>query len=116
MNPQPKITRLSKLLAAMTPDAIGVNVDSGQPEWFSADLVETEQFASGVWRCSPGGWSIKSYSVNEVMHILKGRFRLTDHEGNVSEVSAGDVIYMPKGWQGRWDTIEEVEKIYFILF
>ena len=42
------------------------------------------------------------------------RARLTNVDGTSVELTAGDVLTLPKGWSGRWDILETVRKLYVI--
>lgn len=70
---------------------------------------------SGVWSCTVGGWDETDYAVDEVMVMVQGRLRITDTDGSVHELKAGDMFYLPKGWSGRWDVLEDMKKIYVIV-
>lgn len=69
---------------------------------------------TGVWTCTPGSWPVEARHNTEVAHILAGRARITDADGNVNEVRAGDVLVLPVGWAGRWEILDEVRKLYVI--
>lgn len=74
-----------------------------------------ERFFSGVWECEPGAWKV-FYDPNEdeFCYILSGRFRLYDSQGNHREFSAGDAFVIPGGFEGVWETLETVRKLYVI--
>lgn len=55
----------------------------------------------------------ESCPVDEFLYILKGRETFTSIDGTAIEVKAGDAIFIPKGWKGRWDT-EGSEEFYVI--
>jgi uncharacterized cupin superfamily protein len=42
--------------------------------------------------------------VDEFLYIVKGRERYTSLDGTVIEVKAGEAIFVPKGWKGKWET------------
>ena len=107
---------ITEMLTKMEPDEVSPNVDSGNPITFFCELAKTDQLETGVWRCTEGGWTIASFSVDEVMVILSGRVRLTASDGTVNELAKGDMFFVPKGWSGRWDTLEEMEKAYVIVY
>jgi uncharacterized cupin superfamily protein len=112
----PSFGALNKMLASMTPDTPPKNIDSGDPQTTFNELFANEKMESGVWGCSIGGWTIKSMSVDEVMLMLSGRVRITGADGSVTELSEGDMFYLPKGWSGRWDTLEDMQKLYVIVY
>merc|ERR1712107_527306 len=33
----------------------------------------------------------------------------------MGELVKGDVFFLPKGWKGRWDVLEDMEKFYVIM-
>ena len=84
------------------------------PQMAYAPLIEGA-LDSGVWTCSVGGWDELDYAVDEVMVMVEGRLRLTDASGRTEDLSAGDMFFLPKGWAGRWDVLEDMKKIYFIV-
>ena len=94
----------------------GVKFHSGNPVTAFCELASTDKLETGVWSCSQGGWTIESFSVNEVMVLLAGRLRLTASDGTVTELSKGDMFFLPKGWSGRWDTLEDMQKAYVIVY
>ena len=55
------------------------------------------------------------YSCCQVMLMLGGKLRLTDSDGAVSELSDGDLFFLPKGWSGRWEVIEPICQLYVII-
>ena len=93
--------------------------DSEEPsgldlQWMVAPLTEGA-IESGVWTCNVGGWDESDYAVDEVMVMVDGRLRITSSDGSVNELTAGDIFCLPKGWAGRWDVLEPMKKIYFII-
>lgn len=70
---------------------------------------------SGVWSCDVGAWDEVDYAVNEVMIMLDGHLRITDTDGAVHDLRAGDMFFLPKGWSGRWDVVEAMRKAYVIV-
>ena len=83
-------------------------------DWMVAPLTEGS-VESGVWTSNVGSWSEDDYGVDEVMVMVDGRLRITNSDGSMKELTAGDMFYLPKGWSGRWDVIEPMKKIYFII-
>ncbi len=116
MSKEIQVSTFAKLLAQMAPDETPSTVDSGDPKMHYAELMNGDTLESGVWSATAGGFTVDSYSVDEVMLMLSGKMRLTAVDGTVTELSEGDVFYIPKGWQGRWDTIEDMQKFYVIVY
>ncbi|MCA9984463.1 MAG: DUF861 domain-containing protein [Anaerolineales bacterium] len=108
--------QIETMLSQMEPDSVPATVDSGNPVTAFCELASTDELETGVWSCSQGGWTIESFSVNEVMVLLAGRLRLTASDGTVTELSKGDMFFLPKGWSGRWDTLEDMQKAYVIVY
>jgi uncharacterized cupin superfamily protein len=47
--------------------------------------------------------------------MLSGRATITDGAtGERYTISAGDVVIQPRGWSGRWDVAETIQKVYSI--
>jgi uncharacterized cupin superfamily protein len=63
----------------------------------------------GTWQCEPGKLKLK-LKVTEFCHILKGHWILTDDDGNVTEIKAGDSFCFPKGWSGTSEVVATSEK------
>jgi uncharacterized cupin superfamily protein len=106
---------LANLRTAMTDSGIRAGADSGDPKTAFAALFEADGIDAGVWRCEPGGWPIVDRPDTEVMLVLSGRARITANNGTSREVTGGDVFVLPKGWTGRWDVLETLEKLYVIV-
>ena len=90
--------------------------DRGDPQVSSHTVHRDERSGTvaGVWTCTPGSWPVAPRQNTEVAHILAGRARITDADGHVKEVGAGDVLVLPVGWSGRWEILEDVRKVYVI--
>lgn len=114
--PAARFGNTTDLLQHLTPDpdrpaSLG---DNPSPAMLFAPL-STGVVESGVWTCEPGGWDEADYEVDEVFVIISGRLRISEASGTEREMTAGDMCFMPKGWVGRWDVLEHLEKIYFIV-
>ena len=108
--------KIVEMLATMQPDDPPKSVDVGNPQFAYTELVSDEQQESGVWSMSVGGFTVESYSVSEVMVMLEGHMRLTDTDGNATDLTTGDMFYIPKEWSGRWDVLEDMQKAYVIIY
>jgi uncharacterized cupin superfamily protein len=53
-------------------------------------------------------------TVDEFLVILKGREKYTSLDGTVIEVGAGDAIFVPKGWRGKWESNGPVEYFFSV--
>jgi len=76
--------------------------------------TDTDQkFSVGIWECEPGAWRIH-YTEEEYCRVTMGRSRLTNADGVVREVTAGDEFVIPRGFEGVWEVIERTRKVYVI--
>ena len=73
----------------------------------------TEQFFAGIWASSVGAFKV-SYTEEELCFLLEGRVRLTDGSGTVREFGPGSAFVIPAGFEGVWETLEPVKKVYAI--
>jgi uncharacterized cupin superfamily protein len=46
---------------------------------------------------------------------VAGRARLTEAGGEAQDFGPGDAFVIPRGFEGTWETVEPVRKIYAIL-
>ena len=88
------------------------NILTGNPitELKNMYTDKTEQFFSGEWTSSPGSWKFVQHG-EEFCKILKGKVKLTNEKGSKTYI-AGDSFVIPDGFEGIWETVEELEKIY----
>lgn len=107
---------MAQLFAQMTADDPPKNIVSGTPETFYKELVGTGKLNAGVWACTAGAWDVASWSVDEVFIVQEGVIRLTAADGTTHMLRAGDTFFIPKGWQGRWETVEDVKKFYVLIY
>ncbi|EAR59969.1 cupin domain-containing protein [Neptuniibacter caesariensis] len=72
-----------------------------------------ENFFCGVWSSDSGKWTL-NYTEDEFCYLIKGKAILTDSQGKVEELNAGDAFVIPAGYQGTWETVGEAQKFYAI--
>ncbi len=106
---------IKTLAANRTDGGIRSGADTGKPHTWFSELTLQGDVEVGTWGSTPGGWQIESRSDTEVVHVLSGRARITDQDGSSYEVVAGDVFVLPVGWSGRWDILEDLEKLYVTI-
>jgi uncharacterized protein len=70
-------------------------------------------FYTGVWASEAGAWRIQ-YTEDELCVILAGRVRLTGDDGETAEYGPGDAFTIAAGFNGIWESLEPVRKIYAI--
>lgn len=76
----------------------------------------TESVFAGAWECDPGAWLVV-YPTNqdEFCTMISGRVRLTDTNGGAREFGPGDSFVIPGGFEGTWETLEPLRKLYVIV-
>ena len=115
----PHIIRLAEgsLLAAEPLEYLPApeKIVSGNPlqRVWSHYTDERQKFSVGIWECEPGAWRIH-YTEEEYCRVMTGRSRLTNADGVVREVTAGDEFVIPRGFEGVWEVIERTRKVYVI--
>jgi uncharacterized protein len=67
----------------------------------------------GEWSCSAGAWRV-SYSEWEYCRILEGTARLIGDDGSVTEVGPGGNLVIESGFEGVWENLTPVRKLYVI--
>ena len=87
---------------------------SGNPTMHYAE-IEAGRADAGIWTCTVGAWDEDPQAADEVAYITKGRLRLTPQDGDAFELAAGDLLYLPKGWTGRWEVLEDLAKVYVVM-
>ena len=73
-----------------------------------------DQYRAGIWSSSCGKWHAFS-GRNEFCHMLSGRVRLTDQDGNSREFVAGDAFVIGPEFDGTWEVLEDARK-YYVIF
>jgi uncharacterized cupin superfamily protein len=76
----------------------------------------TGQFFSGVWSGGVGAWRVV-YSAHEeeFCQLLEGEVLLTDADGAQTRLKAGDAFVVPGGYEGVWENLTPVKKLYAIM-
>lgn len=72
------------------------------------------QFHVGHWASGPCKLKV-SYSENELCLLLKGRAVLQDASGARAEFGPGEPFVIAAGFDGTWESIGDVIKIYAIF-
>lgn len=91
------------VIRAGAPRASG-RLDTGGPSHTSR---------SGIWRCTRGVFDCTEQG-DELMTILSGRCRITDHQnGTVAELAPGDSLFVRDGSRVTWEITEDVEKVFY---
>jgi uncharacterized cupin superfamily protein len=87
----------------------------GNPQTITRNFFtdQTGHFFSGIWESTQGKWRV-SYSENEFVYMLEGEAVLTADDGPAERVNAGDSFVVPAGFQGTWESVTDVKKLYAI--
>lgn len=90
-----------------------VDVPYDSTSWRYFQSTETGAFA-GIWEAGPHLERCRC-DYHELCHILEGRVRLTDAEGTSREFGPGDSFVVASGFEGTWENLSTVRKVFFIL-
>jgi uncharacterized cupin superfamily protein len=82
---------------------------AGKKLWTGEGILEV-----GLWKCAPGP-SRWVFETNESITMLEGRMTVTEDDGTVYDIAAGDSAVFAKGWSGTWDIHETVLKVYTVF-
>ncbi len=69
---------------------------------------------SGIWEAGPH-LERCACDFDEMCHILEGTVRLTDANGRTKTFGAGDSFVVAAGFDGTWENLSYVRKVFFIL-
>jgi len=88
---------------------------AGSPEQLARNYFSDSggRFFAGVWESTPGKWRVR-YSENEFCHITRGRVRIEHESGRSWTFSAGSSFVIPVGFNGVWEVLEPMAKLYVI--
>ena len=69
---------------------------------------------AGIWQAGPHRERCKC-DYDELCHILEGEVRLTDAAGRSRTFGPGDSFVVAAGFDGTWENLTDVRKVFFIL-
>ncbi|WP_448646888.1 cupin domain-containing protein [Pseudomonas mohnii] len=69
---------------------------------------------AGIWEAGPHLERCQC-DYDELCHILEGTVRLTDAQGVSCTFGPGSSFVVAAGFQGTWENLTAVRKVYFIL-
>eukprot|EP01112_Ceratiomyxa_fruticulosa_P014680 TRINITY_DN4220_c0_g1_i1.p1 TRINITY_DN4220_c0_g1~~TRINITY_DN4220_c0_g1_i1.p1 ORF type:complete len:119 (-),score=19.57 TRINITY_DN4220_c0_g1_i1:144-500(-) len=73
---------------------------------------KTGAFSSGTWTSTIGKWGPWKQESEEYCYIITGKAIITHKDGTSTTVKAGDSFVIPVGFEGYWETTEELSKFY----
>lgn len=91
----------------------GENGASDTTEDLMVFISKGRQVDLGFYDAEASRVAIEHYDVDEFMYFLEGGVTLTGADGTVTDVKAGDGVFVEKGWKGIWET-SGYRKIYVI--
>ena len=77
--------------------------------------VADGRFMIGTWECTPYAEHLSYPETSEFCLVLSGRVALTDGSGRTEEFGPGDSYILPRGFEGRFEVLETLRKVY-VLF
>lgn len=86
---------------------------SGDPQFRTWNLEETEGLYAGIWEATPGKWRIV-YEEWEYFSVLTGYSIVTEDGGEPIHLKAGDRLILRPGFKGTWEVVETTRKDYVI--
>jgi len=89
---------------------------AGRPEQITNNFFTdaSEQLFAGRWESTPGRWRVR-YTECEFCYITAGRVRIESSQGTKHEFQAGDSFVVPAGFEGIWEVLETMSKLYVIF-
>jgi hypothetical protein len=87
---------------------------SGAARLWNAFSDPTGKFHAGHWQSEAGVRAVR-YTETELCVIIEGRARLTDAGGAAAEFGPGEAFVIAAGFEGTWESIGRLTKIYAIL-
>ncbi len=94
-------------------DPTTVDVPYASKSWRHFNNPEKGAVA-GIWEAEPHLERCKC-DYDELCHILGGRVRLTDVDGTRQEFGPGESFVVAAGFDGTWENLTPVRKLFFIL-
>lgn len=88
----------------------GAQREASRELWRSGDGL----MRIGVWECTPGRFTANRDTASETCHLIAGRVTLHGPDGQSRELVAGDMLVLPRGWQGEWTIHERTRKLYVL--
>lgn len=83
----------------------------GVAEWVVAYQSADERLTVDVSTYDKFEAELRNWPVDEVMVILEGEVEIIDYKGRAQLFSPGDVLLMPKGFNGIWRQTGPIRKV-----
>ncbi len=72
-----------------------------------------DRFSFGLWRRAPEEGPMEP-PYHEVAVIIEGEVEVTEADGTVHRVGAGDVLITPRGSKATWKALSPVKKFWAV--
>ncbi|CAB9518156.1 Enzyme of the cupin superfamily [Seminavis robusta] len=108
--PYSQLNDLNRLQLDVTPAAFDAS-----PSTASQTVYRVGSTTVGSSLLSPGSYMVAGQSRTECFYVLEGVFLLTNTDGSARRCVAGDTIVIPKGWNGRWDVLEQARTLKVVV-
>lgn len=73
---------------------------------------EGDGIVSGVWSSSAARVQIDGHPVNEVCFVIGGAVTVSDADGRAETFSAGEALFLPRGFKGIWANSDDFTKLF----
>jgi uncharacterized cupin superfamily protein len=61
-----------------------------------------KKMTAGLYKAGASDVAVDSYPEDEFCYFLTGSVKLTSTDGSAVLVKAGEAVFIPRGWKGRW--------------
>ena len=113
---------MKKPIPVMSGDAVPETIRPAPERVLSGDPVQrlwnrytdpTKQFHAGIWEGDAGSWRVRyDPHEEELCTLLAGHVRITDQAGCSVDYGPGDSFIIPGGFEGIWENLGPVRKVY----
>ncbi|MBD3666145.1 cupin domain-containing protein [Sulfitobacter aestuariivivens] len=66
----------------------------------------------GLWASDAADYGMSAFTVHEFVRVLEGDATITEADGTVHTVAAGDCFFIPKGCECHWEVPHYIKKYY----
>lgn len=91
-----------------------LNYGMDESDWRAAE-GKNGIYAVGLWEGKVGALDFPAMPYDEACWVTQGRIALVDGAGGRREFGAGQGYVLPRGFAGRWETLEDAKKFYVVL-
>ena len=94
------------------PEKIIIEGNPVYDTWTSAEFAVKGRMSTGTWVGEPGTMKIGRYPADEMFTLVYGEVEITNEDGSVLVMRAGDSGLIRKGWKGTWRNVEKSCKYF----